>query len=113
MSEGLKANIRAFLDYCLDQNRSRKTVTTYEQVLGDFADWLGQRYPAIQSVSRSSVRTCRGTAGPCDCEAARRRAVVTPFPSSSPCALAPSIWRRFVASSSTSRSRPTDGAAEG
>jgi site-specific recombinase XerD len=51
MSDGLKADIRAYLDYCLDQNRSRKTVSTYEQVLGDFADWLGRSHPAVQSVS--------------------------------------------------------------
>lgn len=51
MTDGLNADIRAYLDYCLDQNRSRKTVATYEQVLRDFATWLGKNYSTIHTVS--------------------------------------------------------------
>ncbi|HEX5417074.1 MAG TPA: tyrosine-type recombinase/integrase [Chloroflexota bacterium] len=51
MADGLLADIRAYLDYCLDQNRSRKTISTYEQVLGDFAGWLHKTDAKIQSVS--------------------------------------------------------------
>jgi site-specific recombinase XerD len=44
------ADVRAFLDYCLDQNRSRKTVATYQQVLLDFASWLTEQAPEVQRV---------------------------------------------------------------
>jgi site-specific recombinase XerD len=38
----LAGDVEDFLNYCLDQNRSRKTVSTYRQVLLDFARWLGR-----------------------------------------------------------------------
>jgi len=51
MAGSLSADIRAYLDYCLDQNRSRKTVTTYEQILRDFSAWLAENQPGVESVS--------------------------------------------------------------
>lgn len=51
MSDGLAAEVRAFLDYCLDLNRSRKTVSTYQQILEDFTTWLSQNAPAVASIS--------------------------------------------------------------
>jgi integrase/recombinase XerD len=47
----LLGDIDAFLDYCLDQNRSRKTVSTYRQVLLDFSAWLTRTHPKIRSIS--------------------------------------------------------------
>ncbi len=47
----LPRDVAAFLDYCLDQNRSRKTVTTYRQVLLDFAGWLSRSHPAANGIA--------------------------------------------------------------
>lgn len=51
MKDDLTRDVRAFLDYCLDQNRSRKTVSTYEQILFDFVGWLSQSAPSARCVS--------------------------------------------------------------
>jgi integrase/recombinase XerD len=51
MSGSLAVDVEAFLNYCLDQNRSKKTVATYQQVLEDFASWLAERYPRVESVA--------------------------------------------------------------
>ena len=51
MPRDLLGDIDAFLDYCLDQNRSRKTVSTYRQVLLDFSAWLTRAHPEIRSIS--------------------------------------------------------------
>jgi len=50
LSDAIREDIQAFLDYCLDQNRSRKTVETYRQVLHDFADWLTRSAPAARGI---------------------------------------------------------------
>src|SRR5438067_9529902 len=47
---GIKADAQAFLNYCLDQNRSRKTVATYKQVLEDFSVWLSQNAVGVHGV---------------------------------------------------------------
>jgi site-specific recombinase XerD len=52
MESPLTTEIDAYLDYCLDQNRSRKTVSTYRQVLYDLAGWLGQHQPRADSVAK-------------------------------------------------------------
>jgi site-specific recombinase XerD len=52
MMSGLAGDVRAFLDYCLDQNRSRKTIATYHQVLADFVAWLQQGYPNVTGIAR-------------------------------------------------------------
>jgi integrase/recombinase XerD len=44
-------DVQAFLDYCLDQNRSRKTVETYQQILTDFTQWLADTAPEIRRIS--------------------------------------------------------------
>jgi site-specific recombinase XerD len=44
--------IEAYMGYCLDQNRSRKTISTYRQVLVDFAGWLGQNFVAVDSIAK-------------------------------------------------------------
>ncbi|MGH2460595.1 MAG: tyrosine-type recombinase/integrase [Chloroflexota bacterium] len=51
MATGLERDVQAFLDYCLDQNRSRKTVATYRQVLLDFAAWLASAAPPIDGIA--------------------------------------------------------------
>lgn len=51
MNDGLRRDVQAFLDYCLDQNRSHKTVSTYRQILFDFAGWLGQSAPSVEHVA--------------------------------------------------------------
>ncbi len=59
MSDGLKRDVAAFLDYCLDQNRSRKTVATYRQVLDDFVQWLAETAPettCIAAVRRDQIQ---------------------------------------------------------
>ncbi len=62
MASPLVADVRAFLDYCLDQNRSRKTVTTYQQVLLDFVAWLAEEDPDVESVARVRRRHVQGYA---------------------------------------------------
>jgi site-specific recombinase XerD len=52
MARGLTDDIRAFLDYCLDQNRSLKTISTYRQVLEDFSVWLTERHPEVDGISK-------------------------------------------------------------
>lgn len=47
----LLKDVRVFLDYCLDQNRSLKTVATYDQVLTHFVTWLRRRDPALTRVA--------------------------------------------------------------
>ena len=47
----LDRQIQEFLEYCLDQNRSRKTVTTYQQVLEDLTRWFAGNAPHVTSVS--------------------------------------------------------------
>ena len=51
MTDRLNSDIRAYLDYCLDQNRSHKTVATYEQVLRDFSTWLGKTHSDVDGVA--------------------------------------------------------------
>jgi site-specific recombinase XerD len=51
MDRSLLAEIETYLDYCLDQNRSRKTVSTYRQVLYDFAGWLGRHHPRVDGIA--------------------------------------------------------------
>src|SRR5579875_3534861 len=55
-------DLRAFLDFCLDQNRSHKTISTYEQVLGNFAQWLTQSFPEIKSIRDIERRHVQGYA---------------------------------------------------
>jgi site-specific recombinase XerD len=62
MADSLAADIRAFLDYCLDQNRSHKTITTYRQVLEDFGSWLHEAYPGVSGVSQLSRSQIQGYA---------------------------------------------------
>lgn len=50
-SNQLGRQFEEFLEYCLDQNRSRKTVTTYQQVLKDLSKWLAGNAPQVKSVS--------------------------------------------------------------
>lgn len=50
MESCISRDIQAFLDYCLDQNRSRKTIVTYRQVLSDFAGWLTSAAPEVRKV---------------------------------------------------------------
>jgi len=50
-SRDLVSEIEAFLDYCLDQNRSHKTVSTYRQVLLDFSAWLARSHPRITGIT--------------------------------------------------------------
>jgi integrase/recombinase XerD len=50
-SSGIRGDVRAFLDFCLDQNRACKTVSTYEQVLGDFTRWLAREAPRVRGVA--------------------------------------------------------------
>src|SRR5579859_6583022 len=52
MERSLQAEIETYLNYCLDQNRSRKTVSTYQQVLQDFAGWLGRHYPRVDGIAK-------------------------------------------------------------
>src|SRR5258708_960781 len=52
MTTLLSDDIEAFLNYCLDQNRSRKTVSTYRQVLLDFAGWLQRSYPRVDGIGK-------------------------------------------------------------
>jgi site-specific recombinase XerD len=52
MDSPLTSEIQAYLDYCLDQNRSRKTVSTYRQVLADLARWLARHQPRADSVAK-------------------------------------------------------------
>ena len=47
----LDRQFQEFLEYCLDQNRSRKTVTTYQQILQDLSRWLAGNTPHVTSVS--------------------------------------------------------------
>jgi site-specific recombinase XerD len=47
----LDRQFQEFLEYCLDQNRSRKTVTTYQQVLEDLMRWLNNNTPQVTSIS--------------------------------------------------------------
>ena len=47
----LDRQFQEFLEHCLDQNRSRTTVTTYQQVLADLIRWLGNNAPQATSVS--------------------------------------------------------------
>ncbi len=52
-------DIESFLDYCLDQNRSKKTVSTYRQVLLDFAGWLERtraRADGVGGIDRFQVQ---------------------------------------------------------
>ncbi len=51
MSSGIIRDIQSFLDFCLDQNRSKKTVATYRQVLTDFADWLIESAPDVRHIA--------------------------------------------------------------
>lgn len=51
---GLRSDVQAFLDYCLDQNRSRKTIATYQQVLDDFVTWLQPGHPGVASIAQVS-----------------------------------------------------------
>ncbi len=51
MSSGITRDIESFLDFCLDQNRSRNTVATYRQILTDFADWLIESAPEVSNIS--------------------------------------------------------------
>lgn len=51
MRTGIDQDIQSFLDFCLDQNRSRKTVATYRQVLRDFADWLVEAVPSVRQIA--------------------------------------------------------------
>lgn len=44
-------DVQAFLDYCLDQNRSQKTVGTYKQILADFAKWLTENVPEARGIA--------------------------------------------------------------
>jgi integrase/recombinase XerD len=39
------------LDFCLDQNRSRKTIATYQQILEDFVTWLARTAPEIRTIA--------------------------------------------------------------
>jgi integrase/recombinase XerD len=52
LARDLSSDIDAFIDYCLDQNRSHKTVSTYRQVLLDFSFWLSRSYPQITGISQ-------------------------------------------------------------
>jgi site-specific recombinase XerD len=52
LENSLSGEIEAYLGYCLDQNRSRKTISTYRQVLVDFAGWLAQLYPMVNSIAK-------------------------------------------------------------
>jgi site-specific recombinase XerD len=51
MAAGLAADVQAFTDYCLDQNRSRKTISTYRQVLDDFVVWLASADPNVRGIT--------------------------------------------------------------
>ena len=51
MPRDLAGDIEAFLNYCLDQNRSQKTVSTYRQILLDFSTWLARAQPQLHSIS--------------------------------------------------------------
>ncbi len=51
MNTGIMRDIQSFLDFCLDQNRSRKTVATYRQILADFADWLVETAPSVSKIA--------------------------------------------------------------
>jgi integrase/recombinase XerD len=51
MSSGITRDIQSFLEFCLDQNRSKKTVATYRQVLTDFADWLIESAPDVRYIA--------------------------------------------------------------
>ncbi|HLG50189.1 MAG TPA: tyrosine-type recombinase/integrase [Chloroflexota bacterium] len=52
----LDSEINAFIEYCLDQNRSRKTIETYQQVLRDFSSWLRTAFPEVETVTRIARR---------------------------------------------------------
>ena len=59
MSYGLEPDVQAFLDYCLDQNRSLKTVATYRQILDDFGSWLAVAAPrtaGIRDIHRDQIQ---------------------------------------------------------
>jgi integrase/recombinase XerD len=52
MDATLATEIESYLNYCLDQNRSRKTVSTYRQVLNDLAHWLGRHDPRVDGIAK-------------------------------------------------------------
>lgn len=83
-SEPLRADVRAFLDYCLDQNRSHETVETYRQVLLDFARWIGENAGEVRSVAevqrghvQGYARSLRLRDGPARLNAPRELSVRT------------------------------------
>ena len=46
----LTSDVSAFLDFCLDQNRSHQTIATYRQVLSDFVGWLFGSFADVKSI---------------------------------------------------------------